>query len=310
MSILHTPGRKVEAPTLAITIAIYGGFLALTWFFHDLPLLVAAPLASLLLAWHGSLQHETIHGHPTSWRHLNRLIGSPPLSLWIPYRVYRDTHLRHHRHAGRRLTDPRHDTESFYLPPGALATVGRLRRAVHSAHCTLAGRLLLGPGLAIYALWSKELRKLYSGDRRHLFVWLRHTLGVTLVLVWTSVVCHVPLLVYACLIVYPAISLTLLRSFAEHRAHSDPKLRTTVVEAEAVWALILLNNNLHIAHHAHPKLPWYELPRAWRQMRASVIGSRLVAAGLVFQDGYFGVSRKFLFRPIITAEHPAIGAVE
>src|ERR1700722_9783496 len=307
MSNPHTLRRRIEIPTLVITIAIYGGFLALTWFFHDLPLLVAAPLGSLLLAWHGSLQHETIHGHPTSSRQLNTLIGSPPLSLWIPYGVYRDTHLRHHRHAGRRLTDPRHDTESFYLPPGALAGVGPLRRAVHLAHCTLAGRLLLGPALAIYALWSRELRKLHAGERRHLFVWLRQALAVALVLAWTSGVCHIPLSAYTCLIVYPGISLTLLRSFAEHRAHPDPKLRTTALEADAVWALIFLNNNLHTAHHAKPKLPWYELPRAWRQMRASATGSRMVAAGLVFQDGYFGVSRRFLFRPIITAEHPAIG---
>jgi fatty acid desaturase len=301
--------RRLEIPTVGVAMAIYGGFFALTWFFHDLPLLVTAPLGSLLLAWHGSLQHETIHGHPTPWRYVNTLIGSPPLSLWIPYEVYRDTHLRHHRHAGRRLTDPRHDTESFYLPPGTLADAGCVRRAIHSAHCTLAGRLLLGPALAIHGLWIRELRKLCSGNRRHLSAWSRHALGVTLVLAWTRGICHIPLLVYTGLIVYPGMSLTLLRSFAEHRAHPNPKLRTTVVEAGPLWALILLNNNLHIAHHAKPKLPWYELPRAWRQMRASVLGSALVDAGVVWQDGYFGVSRRFLFRPVISAEHPVFGNV-
>lgn len=296
--------RRLEIPTFIVAFAVYGGFLLWTGYFQDLPLLIAAPLGSLLLAWHGSLQHETIHGHPTASRRVNALLGSVPLSLWIPYDHYRDIHLRHHRYGGRHLTDPAHDTESFYMPPGALRTMGRIRRAVYSANCTLAGRLILGPGLAILAFWASEIRMLCTGDRRRLLGWLRHAAGVGLVLAWVVGVCRVPLFVYIGLVVYPSAALTQLRSFAEHRANADPTLRTAVVEANPLWALIFLNNNLHIAHHAQPKLPWYELPRVWRQMRTSMTGARASAAGLVFQSGYLGVMRAYFLRPFITVEHP------
>jgi fatty acid desaturase len=298
--------RRLDVPTLGVALVIYSGFFSLTWYFRDLPLWIAAPLGSALLAWYGSLQHETIHNHPTSSRRINALLGTPPLSLWIPYSLYRDLHLRHHRHGGRHLTDPLRDTESFYLPRGALSSVGKVRRALYWANCTLAGRLILGPALSISAYWAGELRKLRSGDRAHLYIWLRHACGVTVVLAWTAGVCGVPLLVYVGLIVYPGTSLTLLRSFVEHRANDDPDLRTAVVEANPMWALIFLNNNLHIAHHERPALPWYELPRAWRQMRASALGARALDAGLVFKGGYLEVIRSYLFRPIIPIEHPAL----
>jgi fatty acid desaturase len=102
------------------------------------------------------------------------------------------------------------------------------------------------------------------------------------------------------LVVYPSISLSQLRSFAEHRADAQAQLRTATVEANPLWALIFLNNNLHIAHHAHPKLPWHELPRAWRGMRASAI-----ASGRVFRGGYGEILARYLFRPVISVEHPA-----
>jgi fatty acid desaturase len=133
---------------------------------------------------------------------------------------------------------------------------------------------------------------------------VRHAVGVGVVLAWVVGVCRVPLFVYIGLVVYPGASLTQLRSFGEHRANADPTLRTAVVEANPLWALIFLNNNLHIAHHAQPKLPWYELPRVWRQMRTSETRARAGAAGLVFQSGYLGVMRAYFLRPFISVEHP------
>jgi fatty acid desaturase len=300
----RTGRGRLEFPTLGVAAAIYVGFLLLTWFFRDLPLWIAAPLGSLLLAWYGSFQHETIHGHPTSSRRINALLASPPLSLWIPYALYREIHWRHHRHGGRYLTDPTRDTESFYLPPGSLSVAGRLRRALYLANCTLMGRLVLGPALAITAFWAAEFRRIPSMSRSRFYIWLHHAFGVAAVLAWTVGVCRVSLPVYVGLIIYPGASITLLRSFVEHRTDADPALRTAVVEASPLWALIFLNNNLHIAHHIQPTLPWYELPRAWREMRGSVVGSRAIGSGLVFQGGYSQVIRSYLFRPFIPVEHP------
>jgi fatty acid desaturase len=167
------------------------------------------------------------------------------------------------------------------------------------------GRLVLGPALAITAFWAGEFRRVQSGDRRRFYIWLRHVFGVVAVLAWTVGVCRVKLAVYVGVVIYPSASLTLLRSFVEHRAHADPGLRTAVVEANPLWGLLFLNNNLHIAHHLQPGLPWYELPAAWRQLRACAPGSHASGAGLVFRGGYLEVMRSYLFRPFIPIEHPA-----
>jgi fatty acid desaturase len=290
---------RLDVPTLGIAVAVYGGFVLVTWFFRDISIMIAASLGALLLTWYGSLQHETIHDHPTESRRLNAMLASLPLSLWIPYGIYRTTHLQHHRHGGRHLTEASRDPESYYLQSASFTKAGTLVRALHSANCTLAGRLVLGPAIAIAKFWASEARIILSGDRRRIVIWTRHALAVAMVVLWTVGVCRIPFLVYATLLVYPSVSLGQLRSFAEHRADADPSRRTAAVEANPALALIFLNNNLHIAHHAHPKLPWYELPRAWRKMRGSAM-----ASGLVFHGGYRQICRQYLFRPVISVEHP------
>jgi fatty acid desaturase len=292
----------LDIRTLSVALAIYGGYFVLTWYFQDLPLWVAAPLLIACVTWHGSLQHETIHGHPTPSRRLNVMLATPPLSLWIPYRIYRATHLQHHRHRGRHLTEVSRDPESFFLQPGTLSKSSRLRRALYTANCTLSGRLILGPAFGVFRFWTAEARKVLGGDRRSTILWSRHALAVAAVLLWTRGVCHIPIAVYVMLVVYPSISLNHLRSFTEHRAAPEASLRTMVVEAHPLWALIFLNNNLHIAHHAHPQLPWHQLPRAWSRMRGSAVES-----GLVYDGGYGQVAGNFLLRPVISVEHP--GAV-
>ena len=289
--------NRLNWRTLCVACLILGGFTLWSLYFNSLPLWVGAPLGSVLLTWYGSLQHETIHGHPTCSRALNRAIGGLPLSVWVPYAIYRQTHIQHHRQSGRRLTEVGHDPESFYLPPGHLDKVGSTRRFILQANCTLIGRLTLGPAIAIGTFWSEEIRKARV-DRRSRRIWAQHVLGTAALLVWLCGICHIPLFVYLLLVVYPSVSLTHLRSFAEHRADDHSPLRTNVVEAHPFWAMIFMNNNLHVAHHAHPHVPWHELPRLWHGMRHSTI-----PLGRVFH-GYREVAREYLFRPFITAEHP------
>lgn len=291
---------SVDWRTLCLACTILGGFVLWSLSFGLLPLWLAAPLGSVLLTWYGSLQHETIHGHPTRFRRVNAAIGGLPLSLWFPYPIYRLSHIQHHRHAGRRLTEVGHDPESFYLQPGRLARLGGVRRAILRANCTLAGRLTLGPALAIITFWSEELRHA-STDQSRRRIWIAHASGAAAVLAWVCGICRIPPLTYLLLVVYPSISLTLLRSFAEHRADDHSKSRTNVVETNSFLALIFLNNNLHVAHHAYPHVPWYELPQVWHRMRRANAPS-----GRVF-NGYSEVVREYLSRPFITAEHPFQG---
>lgn len=292
--------RRWELPTWGVALAVYGGFLLLTWNFQRLPLWLAVPLGAVLLAWQGSLQHETIHGHPTRSQRLNAWLGAPPLALWMPYAIYRETHLEHHRQTGDGLTHPARDPESHYLAPGELAGMGRLRRDIARLNTTLTGRLVVGPALVVASLWTREFRRMAADDRRRRGLWLRHAAGALVVVAWTAGICGVPLATYLGLMVYPSLSLALLRSFIEHRAASDPRQRTAVVEAHPAWALLFLNNNLHIAHHARPKLPWYELPRFWRQLRPAAAG----CPGVLFSGGYAEVLRRYLFRSADAAEHP------
>jgi fatty acid desaturase len=289
----------IEIPTLAVAVAVYGGFALLTWFFRDLPLWIAAPFGSVLIAWHGSFQHETIHGHPTASRRLNALLAWPPLALWIPYEDYRRLHLLHHRYGGRRLTYPGRDPESFYLAPGAAAGWGPIRRAVFRFRSTLAGRLLIGPAITMTRFWVHQLRALPSAKPAQWAVLFSHALGLALVLGWVVGICGIPLWVYVLLIVYPSVALSQLRSFVEHRYDEHPQRRTAVVEAHPFFALLFLNNNLHVAHHQYPTVSWYRLPQTWRAMRAAA-----ERHALFFPGGYTQVFREYALRSFIPLEHP------
>src|SRR5438093_12620550 len=121
--------RRYELPTWGIAISVYTGWLALTWCYRFLPTWLVLPLGAWLLAWHGSLQHEAVHGHPTRSARVNGLVAGAPLALWMPFALYRETHLAHHR--VEQLTDPSKDPESFYTSGDAWRRMGALGRAAH-----------------------------------------------------------------------------------------------------------------------------------------------------------------------------------
>ena len=137
--------ERVEWPTLALAVGIYGGWTLamLAAGTGAVPIWLWAPAAAWCVAWQASLQHEVIHGHPTPSAALNRWVAGPPLALWLSYERYRFTHLQHH--VDERLTDPLDDPESFYVTEQALRRAGRSERLLLRALNTLSGRLVLGP---------------------------------------------------------------------------------------------------------------------------------------------------------------------
>lgn len=288
----------VEWPSIALCGGIHGGFAAVTFFHDRLPLLVVAVLGSVLVAWHSSMQHEFIHGHPTRWRKLNRALACVPLSLWLPFESYRRSHLVHH--CDDALTDPFDDPESFYWAAEQWAALGPVGRAVVRAHTTLAGRLVLGPAWNIGRYLLTEARGLAAGDRLRRRTWLAHAVGAAAVLAWVVLACRMSLAFYLLVIVYPGTSILLLRSFAEHRARDGVFERSAIVES-AVFGPLFLFNNLHAAHHERPLIPWYQLPRWYRANRARLLSAN---GGLVY-DGYGEVARRFLFTPHDVNVHPA-----
>lgn len=296
-----TGRRGVEWPSLALCVAVYGGFLALTWFHDALPPVVLVLVGAPLLALQSSMQHEFIHGHPTPWRKVNRALGFMPLSLWLPFESYRRSHLVHH--CDERLTDPFDDPETQYWAEADWTALGALGRGFIRVHSTLAGRLVFGPAWNIGRYLRKEGAALARGDRAVRRIWLSHGLGVVAVLAWVVGICHIDPLFYALCIVYPSASILLLRSFAEHRANDGVFERTAIVEHAPIFGFLFLFNNLHAAHHERPSIPWFELPRWYKQNRSRLIAEN---GGLVYR-GYAEVARRFLFVPHHVTVHPYRG---
>jgi fatty acid desaturase len=204
------------------------------------------------------------------------------------------SHIAHHR--DELLTDPLEDPESYYLSARSWRRAGPLGRGLLRANNSLLGRLVLGPLCLTLRSLNDLWRALTSFDRPALLAWAAHGLGVALVLYWVLAVCGLAFWEYLLFFVYPGLSLTLLRSFAEHRATTVVSERTATVKAEWPLALLFLNNNLHSVHHAQPGLPWYRIPAAWRATRPD----EAEGAGEVF-EGYREVAKRFLLKP---KEHP------
>jgi fatty acid desaturase len=290
----------IEWPTVVLIASMYALLALLLWFFTRLPWWVASPIGAYLVALHGSLQHEALHGHPTRNRLVNELLVAINPSLWFPYRRYRNLHLTHHN--DEHLTDPQLDPESYYLLPDRWAALPAPMKQLYTLNHTLGGRMITGPLIASIRFWSSEVFAMIKGDREIIRAWLLHVPACAATLVYALWICGIPFWQYILLLAYPGVSLMLVRSFCEHQAAEKEGWRTIIVEASPFWSLLFLNNNLHVAHHTRPRLPWYELPSYYRSERDALIaknnGYRM--------NGYGEIFRRYLFRPKEPVAHPLI----
>jgi fatty acid desaturase len=282
--------RDIEGPTWVVAATIYGGWIAIALTHRLLPVEFALPIAVYLTAWHSSLQHETIHGLRRIPRPLRTLLAAAPLGIWFPYAFYRDEHLRHH--ATPELATP-NDPESFYHGSEAWSRMSAPLRGLYTLNSTFAGRLVLGPALQIGRTYANQTRRLLRGDTSHAAVWCGHIALVGAVL-WLLASCGIDPLAYVVFVAYPAASLTLVRSFAEHRNAHAFRDRTAIVESRSALSLLFLNNNLHAVHHRYPALPWFELPRQYRVDRER----DMFADDPPPVRGYRTIARSWFWRPI------------
>ena len=288
----------MELPTLLLVMVTYGGWLTVTLAYGHWPLAVVAPLGALLVTLHGSLQHEIVHGHPTRWPAANRLMGIVPLSLWLPYVRYRQTHLQHHR--DDRITDPVDDPESYYWTAEQLEGLNPPTRALLRIQQTLAGRMIVGSAWTVARFFWHEFRSLRKNESNVRSIWLEHMAWCVPVVLWLKLVCGMPLWIYVVAMILPANAIILIRSFAEHRARPGVRERIAVVESSWLLGPLFLFNNLHSLHHEAPGIPWYHYPARYSRIRERLAAEN---GGLIYVT-YFDVARRFLFRPHDVLQHP------
>lgn len=293
--------KAVEWPTLGLLAACYALWAVATTVVAAWWLPGGVVLAALMIALHGSLTHEVIHGHPfPGHRRLNEALVFPVLILAIPLGRFRDTHLAHHNNSV--LTDPYDDPESNYFDPVVWDRLPGWMRGILRVNNTLAGRMLIGPVVSQVAFMVCDLRAARAGDARVRRGWLWHIPSLVVVGLWLGLVGAMPVWAYliAC---YAAISILKIRTFLEHQAEERASDRTVIIEDRGPLAWMFLNNNLHVVHHMHPAVPWYRLPGVYFANRARYLGRN---GGYMYRS-YAEVFRRHFLRAKDPVPHPLWG---
>lgn len=290
--------ERIEWPTLGLAVLCYAAFGFSTVALPEVSVALAIAATGVAIALHASLTHEIIHGHPFPGRPgFGAALAWPPLTLAVPFLRFRDTHLAHHNDAV--LTDPYDDPESNYLAPDVWARLPRWVQAILNMNNTLLGRIILGPAIGTFVFLRTDLSLIRAGDGAALRGWLWHVPGLAVVLAWVGWCSGMPFWAYACA-AYLAMALLRIRTFLEHQAHDRASGRTAIVEGRGPLAWLFLNNNLHVVHHMHPKVPWYRLPALYAAHRDHY---RRRNGGYVFAS-YTEVFRNYLLRRKDPVPHP------
>ncbi|WP_204115833.1 fatty acid desaturase [Shimia biformata] len=284
MSDRRVIGFDIEWPTLAMIGLCYGLFALGTTWATALWLPLGMAFTTLAIALHSSLSHEVLHGHPFNNRAASEALVFPAVGLFIPYLRFRDTHLAHHQDSI--LTDPYDDPESNYLDPLVWDALPGWRKVLHRFNNTLLGRLVIGPALGQASFMANDWQAIRGGNRAVLKGWMWHVPALMLTLVWVVFVARMPFWAYL-ICAYAALSVLKIRTFLEHQAHERARGRTVIIEDKGPLSWMFLNNNLHVVHHMHPKMPWYRLPKLFAANRDRYLSRN---------DGYYFRSYRQVFR--------------
>jgi fatty acid desaturase len=143
-----------------------------------------------------------------------------------------------------------------------------------------------------------DARAILAGDRRVRAAWAWHVPAVALAAAWVA---WAPMPAWAWVLAcYAGMSLLKIRTFLEHQAHERVRGRTVVIEDRGPLAWLFLNNNLHVVHHMHPRVPWYRLPGLYAANRDRYLARN---EGYVFPS-YAEVFRRYLIRAKDPVPHP------
>lgn len=287
-----------EWPTWAALLGCYAGWGLLGWLVYPAYPLPALLGMAVMVAFHSSLQHEAIHGHPTPSPLCNEVLVGLPLGLAYPYRRYRTSHLLHHH--DETITDPHGDPESYYWDYDKWSRLGHVWRLLLTMNNTVLGRLLLGPLIGSVRFFLHDMKQIRAGNRIIRQAWIIHALSVVAVIVIVTRGLHMPFWLYAVGPAYAGNALIALRSYCEHQWHDSPDGRTIIVE-KSLLSLVFLYNNLHVVHHALPGEPWFRMPGLYKRERTTWQNRN---GGYVYR-GYRSIIRQYFLRPKEPLLHPA-----
>jgi fatty acid desaturase len=284
-----------EWPTWLVIFTVYllWGFILNN--FESIPM--APVFLVIVLAFHGSVQHELLHGHPSDNQTVNDCLAYPPLALWYPYPIYKSLHLKHHEN--EHLTIPGVDPESYFVSEARWNEQSKWRQKLSVFNMTLLGRLLLAPLLHFLGLKRQMIRSLKTSNSKDTLIWIFHESIVLFLLLLIGLFFEVNIFIYiAC--AYFAQSLTLLRSFYEHRVTSEPGYRSIIMKASIPMRILYLNNNYHAIHHQHPDMSWFKLGKEYN----SNPEYHEEQNNHFIERGYWQWFSKFAFRSVTSPVHP------
>ena len=283
---------------LAIVIGVYVCWLLLVLYGNSLPVWLLFFMGGYVTCLHGSLQHIAVHGYPTRYQWLNSLIVYPPLIFFYPYPTYRESHTIHHQ--CEVLTEAEVDPESVYLSQKHWDRLNALGKIIYRFNFTLAGRLLIGPFVSLYLLWKEEFQAILAGDRQRAKIWLIHIAFSTVILIFVTQVGEMAVWKYLLCFAYPGISLTLLRSYCEHRWSPSEDERSLIIEGSPISRLLYLNNNYHWIHHENPALPWQQVSIEFDRRKEEILRLN----GNYYYRGYLDVFKRLWKDRSIDPVHP------
>ncbi len=288
--------RETEWVTAGLIVACYILWLMALFWLTPLSLVLSVIVTGMLVAFHASLTHEVLHGHPFASRRLNEMTMFLPLNLMIPYNRFRDLHLAHHRDSN--LTDPYDDPETNFVDPVVWADMSGWLRALLRFNNTLLGRITVGAAIGQIVFLRDEWRDARAGDRAIWLAWALHAAGAAIVL-WAVIASPMPVWAYL-ISAYIGLSILKIRTFLEHRAHEKTRARTVIIEDRGPLAFMFLNNNLHVVHHMNPRAAWYQLPGIYRAARDRY---QRVNEAYVYRS-YGEIFRRYFFRAKDPVPHP------
>ena len=287
-----------ECPTWLLIIVTYSAWMILTYHYESIPLWISILTGSILVCLHGSLQHEAIHNHPTKIDWLNTTLVSFPLGIWMPYLLYKKFHLNHHETP--KLSHPGLDTESFYVSQSTWNNIGPLAQSILWINQTILGRLIIGPPLFIITSIFTELKKVSSLSHERLTIYLNYVIFFIPTYYWIAIYCNINFLDYFLFIALPGHSLTMLRSYFEHKPGKNNSLSTAIIEGCPITRLVYLNNNYHLIHHLQQNLPWFKIKAEFEQNKEHYLN---VNQHYYFKHHYELMIR-YLFQPKDSPIHP------